>query len=124
MHGVSLFIRRASNGTLEEMPVPHIQNERLGERITNGLRKIEQSLYPDVVRIRCSLGDDWSGDPAIFFRIVLSDRASQRESLAEFTGYIAGRIFDDLELAQLDYAPYFNFRTESEQKRLQDPEWD
>ena len=40
------------------------------------------------------------------------------------TGDISGRIFDDLQLANLDYVPYFNFRNESEQKQLKDPEWD
>jgi hypothetical protein len=105
------------------MPIPRVQDVRLGEQLADGLRQLERSLRPDVVRIRWSFGDDWSGDPGIFFRIVLSDAASRRHDLAEFTGHVGGRIVDDLRLAELDYVPYFNFRSESEQTRLQDPEW-
>jgi hypothetical protein len=106
------------------MPLPRVQDEKLAEHLASGLRLVERSLHPDVVRIRWSFGDDWSGDPAIFFRVVLSDAASRRDNPARFTGDIGNRIFEDLHLAELDYVPYFNFRSESEQTRLKDPEWD
>ncbi|MGC2659977.1 MAG: hypothetical protein WA324_18620 [Bryobacteraceae bacterium] len=106
------------------MPVPRVQDEHLIQRLAHGLRNVERSLHPDVVRIRWSVGEDWSGDSAIFFRVVLSDAASRRDDLAEFTGGIGGRIFADLRLAELEYIPYFNFRSDSEQKRLKDAEWD
>jgi hypothetical protein len=106
------------------MPISRVQDEEIGDRLANGLRQIERKLQPDVIRIRSSFRDDWSGDPAIFFRIVLSDEASRTKNLAELTGNIGDQIFEDLGLAKLDYVPYFNFRSESEQKRLQNPEWD
>ena len=106
------------------MPVSRIHDEELGERLTNDLREMERKLHPDVIRIRSSFGEDWSSDPAIFFRIVLSDAASRMKNLGTLTGNIGGQIFDYLDLAKLDYVPYFNFRSESEQKRLKDPEWD
>ena len=40
--------------------------------------KVQQTArkFPEeVVRIRHSFDEDWSGDPAIFFRVVLSDDA-------------------------------------------------
>ena len=106
------------------MPATRVHEEQLSQRLADGLRNLERDLYPDVIRIRFSLGGDWSGDPAIFFRIVLSDAVSRRDDLAEFTGVIGGKIFDDLRLAELDYVPYFDFRSESEQRRLKSPEWD
>jgi hypothetical protein len=106
------------------MPVPHVQHEQVSHRIASSLPSVERGLSPDVVRIRYSLGEDWSGDPAIFFRVVLSEAASRRRDLAEFTGAIGAKIFDELRLAELDYLPYFNFRSEFEQRRLKDPEWD
>jgi hypothetical protein len=106
------------------MPISRVHDEEVGDRLTNGLREIERKLQPDVIRVRSSFRDDWSGDPAIFFRIVLSDEAGRTENLADLTGKIGARIFEDLGLAKLDYVPYFNFRSESEQRRLQDPEWD
>ena len=39
--------------------------------------RVAEELRPDVLRIRCSVGEDWSGDPAVFLRIVLSDNASK-----------------------------------------------
>lgn len=106
------------------MPVSRVQNEQIGQQIADSLPVVAHSLHPDVVRIRWSFGDDWSGDPAIFFRVVLSDAASQRDDLAELTGDISGRIFEELHLAELDHIPYFNFRGESEQRRLKDAEWE
>jgi hypothetical protein len=82
-----------------------------------------RSFPGDVVRIRYSIGHDWNGDPAIFFRILLSDNASRAEVLADVTGRISGKLFDNLQLGDSDYTPYFNFRSKSEQDKLEDPEW-
>lgn len=106
------------------MSVSRVDDKQLNQRLAAGLLGVERQLRPEVVRIRYSFGDDWSGDPAIFFRVVLSDAASQRQDLAEFTGDIGSKIYESLRLAELDCIPYFNFRTESEQLRLNDPEWD
>ncbi len=38
--------------------------------------RIAHDLAPDVVRIRLNIAQDWSGDPAIYFRVILSDEAS------------------------------------------------
>jgi hypothetical protein len=42
------------------------------------VHEIAKSFPGEVVRIRYSVGHDWSGDPAIFFRVLLSDTASRR----------------------------------------------
>jgi hypothetical protein len=76
-----------------------------------------------VVRIGYSIGHDWNGDPAIFFRVVLSDDASRPEVLADNTGRVGGKLFDDLRLDDSDYTPYFYFRSKSEQDQQKDPEW-
>jgi hypothetical protein len=78
----------------------------------------------DVVRIRHSFGEDWSGDPAIYFRIVLSDEASRRERLADTTRRIRSELTDDLLLDESEYIPYFDFRSRAEQDKLKDPEWE
>jgi hypothetical protein len=39
--------------------------------IERGVRSVEDALKPDVVRIRYNIGEDWSGQWTIFFRIVL-----------------------------------------------------
>ena len=77
----------------------------------------------DVVGIRYSVGHDWSGDPALFFRVLLSDEASREEMLGDITGRVSSKLFDDLQGRHSDYIPYFYFRSKSEQDRLHDPEW-
>ena len=77
----------------------------------------------EVVRIRYSTGHDWNGDPAIFFRVLLSDAASRPATLADVTGRVGSELFDHLQLAESDYTPYFYFRSKTEQDKLKDPDW-
>jgi len=79
------------------------------------VNRISQDLAPDVVRVRLSIGQDWSGDPAVYFRVTLSDEASQGDRLADVTGFVSGKLFDELGLSDLDHIPYFKFRSQSEQ---------
>jgi len=81
------------------------------------------SFPGEVVAIGYSIGHDWNGDPAIFFRVVLSDDSSRPEVLADVTGRVGGKLFDALRLCDTDYTPYFYFRSKSEQDRQKDPEW-
>ena len=46
-------------------------------KIPAGVELARQALAPDVVRIRFNVGEDWTGDPALFFRVVLTDKASK-----------------------------------------------
>jgi hypothetical protein len=86
--------------------------------------EIARELAPDVVRIRMKIGEDWDGDPAIYFRVVLSDEASLKDRLAEVTGRVRAKLFDELGLESLDHIPYFDFRSQSEQAIMRDPKWD
>src|SRR5262245_40625041 len=78
----------------------------------------------DVVRIRYSFDEDWSGDPAIYFRIVLSDDASKRERLWESSEGVRKALLQDLQLNESDYLSYFNFRSKSEEDKLKEPDWE
>ena len=86
--------------------------------------RIACDLAPDVVRIRVNVAQDWSDDPAIYFRVILSDEASRRDRLADVAGLVRTKLFDELRLAELEHLPYFRFRSRSEQDKLQDPAWD
>ena len=95
------------------------------------LKEFEQSVqqtagkFPrEVVRVRYSFAEDWSGDPAIYFRIVLSDEASRRDKLGDTTRRIRSELTDDLRLDESEYIPYFDFRSKAEQDKLKDPEWE
>jgi hypothetical protein len=85
--------------------------------------QIARTLAPDVVRIRLNVWHDWSGDPAIYFRSVLSDEAA-RERLAEVAERVRQELRARLGLDDLEHISYFRFRTQSEQAVLKEKSWD
>ena len=93
------------------------------QQIADSVRRAEERLAPDVIRIRYTLGADWSGAESIFFRVVLSDRVTSAPKLAETTQRVSTVIDDAVKPAELGLEAYFNFRSESEQAALQDAGW-
>jgi hypothetical protein len=79
-------------------------------------------LSPDVVRIRYDIGQDWSGQWAIFFRIVLSDEAARRR-LRQVTTNVVWRLAERLDFQGMGVFPYHNFRSASEQAALREEAW-
>jgi hypothetical protein len=76
---------------------------------------------PGVVNLRYTLDDDWSGDPAIFFWITLSDEAARRSILHQTTRHIINVITQKIDPAgQWGLIPYFYFRSQSEQAKLKE----
>jgi hypothetical protein len=89
--------------------------------------EVAKKFPAEVVRIRHSFSRDWDGDPAIYFRIVVTDEARRTIPLAELTGRIEDALIKDLALFTSEYSvyiPYFNFRTKAEQDRSKDPAWE
>lgn len=87
------------------------------------LAEVVQEMSPRVLHIRYEIGQDWSGDSAIFFRVLLSDEASRPHVLRQITTSIGQRIAEKIDLAGLGLRPYFNFRSRSEQEKMQEPAW-
>jgi hypothetical protein len=56
--------------------------------------RIARDLAPDVVRIRLNISQDWSNDPAIYFRVILSDEASRGDRLADVAARVRSKLFD------------------------------
>jgi hypothetical protein len=82
-------------------------------------------FLPGVVRLRCTFDDDWSGDPAIFFWITLSDDAARKEVLSRTGRRVMDFITQRLDpMAQWGLIPYFNFRSQSEQAKLREEVFD
>lgn len=87
--------------------------------------RIAQELAPEVVSIGFRVGRDWSNDPAIYFRVVLSDEASRQSHLGATAIRIQDKLYERLNLLDSGYLPYFSFRSQSEQAKVQDdPRWD
>lgn len=85
---------------------------------------IAVELAPDVERIRLHVGEDFSGDPALYFRVLLSDEASRKERLAAVARTVRERLSEDLQLDDSDRFPYFRFRSKSEQAMLREAIWE
>jgi hypothetical protein len=82
-----------------------------------------QMLMPDVVRINFDIGYDAMGFPSIFFNIVLTDEASRPTRLRHVVQRIALILMDHLKTDDNGVHAYFNFRSQSEAARINDPAW-
>jgi hypothetical protein len=80
-----------------------------------------QSLGSNVVGVIPTLENDWSGEPAVFFMVILSDAAaSRRDQLLNVTNQISNYIVQQIApLEEWDVLPYFTFRSQSEQAKLE-----
>ena len=104
------------------MPVPtgYVNQAQLGQIIAQAA----QPLGPEVVHVAYSLGPDSTGEPSLFFRILLADAYIREETIAELTGRIGAAIFDAVQpLENWGLRPNFNFRGKSEQDSRPDPDY-
>jgi hypothetical protein len=90
--------------------------------IEAAIARVQQSIGPDVVRIRYEIGEDWSGQWAIFFRILLTDDAARRR-LRDVATKVVWELARQLDFPGMGVFPYHNFRSVSEQSMLQEPTW-
>jgi hypothetical protein len=90
--------------------------------INAAISEVVTLLAPDVVHIRYDIGQDWSGDWAIFFRVVLSDDASSSR-LREVATEVTASLADRLDFSSMGLLPYHNFRSVSEQAVLREETW-
>ncbi|MCC6368833.1 MAG: hypothetical protein IT165_35375 [Bryobacterales bacterium] len=103
------------------VPTGFVDQARLDRDVNKAVRRLAKH---DVVRVNHSLGEDSTGEPSIYFRIVLTDTASDEATLAEVTSRVATTIFDELRpYENWGLTPYFSFRSKSEQDERNDPEW-
>ena len=90
--------------------------------IEAAIARVQQSIGPDVVRIRYEIGEDWSGQWAIFFRILLTGDAA-RNRLRDVAPKVVWELARQLDFPGMGVFPYHNFRSVSEQSMLQEPAW-
>ena len=69
-----------------------------------------------------TLGDDWSGETAVFFMVILADSATRRDQLLDVTNRVSQTLVDQVQpLEEWSVLPYFNFRSKSEQTKINQP---
>ena len=81
-----------------------------------------RKLAPDVVRAVLREGEDWSGDPALYIRVIVTDGSLGMDR--EVSRRVRKTMTEDLRLDELDRISYFKFRTVSEQEALREPSWE
>ena len=91
--------------------------------IDTGVAKASNALAPDVLRSRYSLGEDWSGSAAVFFRVILLDNASLRKHLREAAQRVTSTVFNEVRPDELGLQVHFTFRSVSEQAKLREEAW-
>lgn len=91
--------------------------------IAAGVQRAVHALAPTVVRIRYDIGSDWTGDPSIFFRIVLTDEAAKEAQLNAIANEIAVTLMREVKAEEQGLRSYFNFRSASELADLKEPAW-
>lgn len=71
-----------------------------------------KTLGPEVVRVRYNIGEDWTGDPALYFRIVLAGGVSaDRKSFSDAAQRIRDTLFERLKpLEMWGPSPHASFR--------------
>jgi hypothetical protein len=91
--------------------------------LENEVSKAAKALDTGEVRdVQFSLGTDSSGEPAIFFGILLTPYASQDSRLADVSGRVATLLFDTIQpYNRWGLQPYFNFT--SDRTHYGNPDW-
>src|SRR5258708_2149495 len=92
-------------------------------QINAAVTDVSSELSPSVRKIRYEIGEDWTGQEAIFFRVLLSDDASKPGNLRKIAPRVVWRMSDRLDLPSLGLFPYFDFRSEAEQAVLKETAW-
>src|SRR5258708_22516000 len=87
------------------------------QQINAAIATVQRELRRWVRHIGYDIGQDWSGQWAIFFRVLLSDEAAQN-MLKDVATRVIWRTSERLDLPTLGLFPYFDFRSESEQTKI------
>jgi hypothetical protein len=89
--------------------------------LIKSLNALQPYLPPAIVNWRYNIENDWSGDPALFFWMTLSDEAARPQNLPQITKHITGIITRRIDpRGQWGLIPYFSFRSQSEQAALKE----
>jgi hypothetical protein len=93
--------------------------------VEKAVEEFLKTLGPEVVRVRYNIGEDWSGDTALYFRVVLADSVSgDMKTFVAVAQRVRRSFFEQLKpLENWGLFPYINFRTNAEQNELNDPKW-
>ena len=98
------------NGRMPTISRGFVHQGQLRDKVAQTARALNRREVRDV---QFSLGTDSSGEPAIFFGILLTPYGSHESRLAEVTGRVTTMLFDEIQPYNLwGLQPYFNFTSD------------
>jgi hypothetical protein len=93
------------------------------KEIAQIVSEAEAELRPKVERIRWDIGQDWTGDWAIFLRVVLSDAVVRKRNWFKIASQAEARILEKLPTDELGVIPYVHFRSQAETVEMPEKAW-
>ena len=100
------------------MIVPNARAQR--REFATAVAQVAEQLRPNVVRIQHEFGDHWTGEPSVFFMVILSDASSRRDRLITIANEVSTALVQQVApLEEWGVFPYFSFRSQSEQAKLE-----
>lgn len=93
------------------------------QEITSAVRRVESKFAEQVDHIRFSFEENWIGAPSIFFRVVVRDEASRDDLLFELSERVSISLMNEAKTDEIGLYAYFDFRSMSEQAKIQEPAW-
>ena len=100
------------------VPLAFIQQREFEAAVARAAK----SLAPDVVAITPTFRDDWTGEPAVFFMVILADEATKPDQLLRVSNSVSDFLEQEVQPREhWGVPPYFNFRSRSEQAKLDQP---
>ncbi len=92
--------------------------------IDAAVRRVEDLFAPQVVQIQYTLENNHYGDPAITFRVLVTDDAADDiDQLFELSEKISHALVIEAQTYEIGLDAHFSYRTVSEQEKLRDPMW-
>ena len=91
--------------------------------IADKVAAVADQFRPEVVRVRYSLGANVAGEPSIFFRILLTDKAAKKRNLLQFVKQVEAALDEAIDFYEYGLSLYFSYRSESEQADLKEEIW-
>ena len=71
-------------------PAGFVNHTQVAQIVDEAIRGLDPR---DVVHVAYSIGNDWTDDPAIFFRVVLTDEAAGMDRLRDAAGRVKDAIY-------------------------------
>ena len=102
-------------------PTGLVHYRLLHAEIKSAVDKLREQC-PEVVDVSYTMREDSTGDPSLFFRIVLADEATSEDTIANTARRIRTLLYDEIKpIENWGMFAYVNFNSFSEQQRRVDP---